>query len=160
MAQRLCKLFFKSQIIIPIVGLNAMCVKEEKGRGYDKIRCFFVINKKQIYGPVLPTLGGSSDMTMASLHAEEGTIKLVESLGIPLKNGLLYCIRFTYNKILDNYTLCECIPCVDCINFLTKKNIRKIVISTNDPEKPLMKVNVEDLKIKSQKSSGRKKWDK
>lgn len=158
MEQRLCKLSFKSQIIIPIVSLNAMCVKKEKGRGYDKIRCFFVINKKQIYGPILPTLGGSSDMTMASLHAEEGTIKLVESLGIPLKNGLLYCIRFTYDKVSDSYTLCECIPCVDCINFLTKKNIRKIVISTNDSENPLMKVNVEDLKQKSQKSSGRKKW--
>lgn len=137
-----------------------MCIKKEKGREYDKIRCFFVINKKQIYGPITPTLGGSSDMTMASLHAEEGTIKLVESLGIPLKNGLLYCIRFTYDKISDTYTLCECIPCVDCINFLTKKNIRKIVISTNDPLNPLMKVNVEDLKSKSQKSSGRKKWDK
>lgn len=160
MEQRLCKLSSKSQIIIPIVSLIAMCVKGAKGREYDKIRCFFVINKKQIYGPILPTLGGSSDMTMASLHAEEGTIKLVESLGIPLKNGLLYCIRFTYDKISDSYTLCECIPCVDCINFLTKKNIRKIVISTNDPENPLIKVNVEDLKSKSQKSSGRKKWDK
>ena len=69
-----------------------MCVKGANGREYDKIRCFFVINKKQIYGPVLPTLGGSSDMTMASLHAEEGTIKLVESLGIPLK--MVYYIVF------------------------------------------------------------------
>ena len=82
-----------------------MCVKGAKGREYDKIRCFFVINKKQIYGPVLPTLGGSSDMTMASLHAEEGTIKLVESLGIPLKNGhyivfVLHTIRF---RILIHY---------------------------------------------------------
>ena len=64
---------------------------------------------------------------MASLHAEEGTIKLVESLGIPLKNGLLYCIRFTYDKISNSYTLCECIPCVDCINFLTKKIFVKLL---------------------------------
>ena len=137
-----------------------MCVKKEKGREYDKIRCFFVINKKQIYGPVLPTLGGSSDMTMASLHAEEGTIKLVESLGISIKSGLLYCIRFTYDKPTDKYSLCTCIPCEDCIKFLMKKQIRKIVISTDDPEMPLKKVNVEDLKQKTQKSAGRKKWDK
>tara|TARA_B110000114_G_C14952780_1_gene341028 strand:- start:185 stop:616 length:432 start_codon:yes stop_codon:yes gene_type:complete len=137
-----------------------MCLKKEKGRAYDKIRCFFVINKKQIYGPILPTLGGSSDMSMASLHAEEGTIKLVESLGIPLKNGLLYCIRFTYDKVTNAYTLCRCVPCLDCINFLTKKNIRRIVISTDDPLNPLVKVNIEDLLDKSQKSSGRRKWDK
>ena len=99
-------------------------------------------------------------MTMSSLHAEEGTIKYVESLGIPIKKGLLYCIRFTYDKITDNYTVCSCVPCKDCIRFLKSKNISKIVISTDNPAEPLKKVNINEIENLSKKSSGRKKWEK
>ena len=132
----------------------------QKGRGYDKIRCWFIKNKKQVYGPQFPSLGGCEDMSMSSLHAEEGLCKKLLSQNISLKNGTLYVIRWTYDKPTDKYSLCTCIPCEDCIRFLMKKQIRKIVISTDDQKMQLKKVNVEDLKQKTQKSAGRKKWDK
>ena len=43
---------------------------------------------------------GSSDMSMSSLRTEEGICKKLISQGISLKNGTLYCIRWTYNKKL------------------------------------------------------------
>lgn len=126
-----------------------------KGRGYDKIRCWFIKNKKQIYGPQFPTLGGCEDMSMSSLHAEEGLCKKLLSQNISLKNGTLYVIRWTYDKQTDVYSLCNCVPCKDCVNYLTKKNIKNIVISTDNSEEPLKKVDLDYLKLHTRPSKGR-----
>ena len=94
-------------------------------------------------------------MTMSSLHAEEGLCKKLISQNISFKNGTLYVIRWTYDKILDKYTLCNCVPCKDCVNYLTKKNIKNIVISTSNPNEPLKKVSLEYLKLHTKPSTGR-----
>lgn len=126
-----------------------------KGREYDKIRCWFIKNKKQVYGPQFPTLGGCEDMTMSSLHAEEGLCKKLLAQNISLKNGTLYVIRWTYDKPSDTYSLCNCVPCKDCVNYLTKKQIKNIVISTDNPDEPLKKVNLDYLKEHTKVSKGR-----
>lgn len=126
-----------------------------KGREYDKIRCYFIKNKKQVYGPQFPTLGGCEDMSMSSLHAEEGLCKKLISNNISLKNGTLYVIRWTYSKETDTFSLCKCVPCKDCVNYLIKKNVKNIVISTDNIEEPLQKVTLEYLKENTKPSKGR-----
>ena len=127
----------------------------QKGRGYDKIRCWFIKNKKQVYGPQFPSLGGCEDMSMSSLHAEEGLCKKLLSQNISLKNGTLYVIRWTYDKPSDVYSLCNAVPCKDCVNYLTRKNIKNIVISTDNPKEPLKKVDLDYLKSNTRPSTGR-----
>lgn len=126
-----------------------------KGRGYDKIRCWFIKNKKQVYGPQFPTLGGCSDMTMSSLHAEEGLCKKLLSQNLSLNKGTLYVIRWTYEKTTDTFSLCNCVPCKDCVNYLTKKGVRNIVISTDNPNEPLKKVDIDYMKCHTKPSTGR-----
>ena len=94
-------------------------------------------------------------MTMSSLHAEEGLCKKLLAQNISLKNGTLYVIRWTYDKPSDTYSLCNCVPCKDCVNYLTKKQIKNIVISTDNPDEPLKKVNLDYLKQHTKVSKGR-----
>ncbi len=100
-------------------------------------------------------MGGSSDMSMSSLHAEEGICKKLISQGISLKNGTLYCIRWTYNKETDLYTLCKCVPCEDCYKYLSKKGVNNVVISNDDPDNPLIKVDLNYIGQNTKKSTGR-----
>ena len=123
---------------------------------YVGFKCFIKFNNKEIYGPFTPTLASGSDNTMPSCHAEVNAIKQVVKLKgkDKLSKCTMYIIRWSYNKIDNNWSLQNCVPCEDCVSYIKKYNINKFVISTDD-ERNFIKVDYDYIKNNCKKSTGR-----
>lgn len=122
---------------------------------YVGFKCFIAFNNREIYGPFQPSQASGSDHSMPSCHAEVNAIKHV----IKVKNikslhkATMYIIRWSYNKNTNDWTLQNCIPCADCVNYIKKFNINKFVISTNNST--FIKVNFDYIYNNTKPSTGR-----
>ena len=123
---------------------------------YVGFSCYIMFNKREVYGPFKPTLASGSDNTMPSCHAEVNAIKHILTIKNKkcLSKATIIVIRWSYNKILDDWILQNAIPCYDCIKYLQKFNIKNYIIST-DTKEQFKKVTFDFMVQNTKKSTGR-----
>ena len=123
---------------------------------YVGFNCFIKFSNREIYGPFKPTLASGSDNTMPSCHAEVNAIKHIINLKgtKKLHKATMIITRWSYDKITDNWTLQNGVPCYDCMLYIQKFNIKNFIISTNTPEQ-FKKVSFDYIQSNTKKSTGR-----
>lgn len=124
----------------------------QKKNAYVGFNCFVVYNNKEIYGPFQPTLASGSNSTIPSCHAEVHAAKYIYSIKGTLKGATFYVIRWSYNKIINDWELNNCVPCQDCANYFKKNNVNKFVISNKDG---FIKCNLKYILENTKPSNGR-----
>ena len=91
---------------------------------------------------------------MPSCHAEVRAIKYVKSIKKSLKKCVLFCVRWKFDKNINDWILEEGVPCHDCYKFACKNGIHNFGISSKKYN-GLFKVDSEYVKKHTKQSRGR-----